>query len=219
MRVSIILISLLVCLNSCTQQQTPAFWKEIQEFKKQDKLNPPQPGQILFTGSSSFALWKDIKEYFPGYQILNRGFGGSSLPDVIRYANEIIFPYQPKQIVLYVGENDFAASDTVSVPTVVNRFKELFHLIRSKDADVAVAYVSMKPSPSRKHLLEKFAAANKEIENFLRTEENTVFINVYDKMLEPSGNPLDDIFLEDQLHMNAKGYALWKKEIEPNLMK
>src|ERR1700688_1161761 len=87
------------------------FAGEIQEFKNQDKSNPPPANGILFVGSSSFKKWTDVSSYFPGYTIINRGFGGSSLPDVIRYADDIIIPYHPKQVVVYCGDNDFASND------------------------------------------------------------------------------------------------------------
>src|SRR6478672_3833117 len=93
---------------ACAQQ--PAFWNDIQQFKKQDSISFPKAGQILFVGSSSFTKWTDVQDYFPGYPILNRGFGGSTLKDVIRYADDIILPYNPKQIVIYCGENDLASS-------------------------------------------------------------------------------------------------------------
>lgn len=219
MRLILILFLTSVYFGSCAQQEKPPFWNDIQEFKKQDQSNPPKPNQILFTGSSSFTMWRDVQSYFPGYPILNRGFGGSSLPDVIRYTSDIIFPYQPKQVVLYIGENDFAANDTVSVETVFNRFKQLYSLIRSRYPNVPIAYVSMKPSPSRKNLWPKFIDANKKIGDFLGSEKNAAFVNVYDKMLKPDGTPLDGLFLEDQLHMTPKGYVIWQKEIEPHLVK
>lgn len=200
-------------------QNDAAFHSDIQSFKKQDSIHFPAKHAILFVGSSSFTKWTDVQDYFPGYTIINRGFGGSSLPDVIRYAGDIIFPYEPKQIIIYCGENDFAASDTVSVNTVYRRFQFLFNLIRIKMPNVPIAYVSMKPSPSRTHLLPKFSEANLLIKNYLKTKRNTAFIDVYNKMLNTDGTPIKEIFIEDNLHMNAKGYAIWKKVIMPYLVK
>lgn len=211
---------MLLLLNVAhAQNQKPPFWDDIQSFKKQDSISFPGTGKILFVGSSSFTKWKDVQNYFPSYPIINRGFGGSSLPDVIRYSEDVIFKYQPKQIVIYCGENDFAASDTVSAETVVARFKELFSLIRSRYKNVPIDYISMKPSPSRKHLLPKFLVANMAIKNYLKKKRKTDFIDVYYKMLKADGTPMDDIFIEDKLHMNAKGYAIWQKVIEPYLLK
>jgi lysophospholipase L1-like esterase len=105
------------------------------------------------------------------------------------------------------------------VPTVVNRFKTFFTLVRSKYKDVPFAYVSMKPSPSRAHLMPKYLEANRIIKAYLEKQPKTAFIDVYSKMLKPDGQPMDDIFLQDRLHMNAKGYAIWQKVMQPYLEK
>src|SRR5262245_50060214 len=83
--------------------ELPPFWNDIQNFKKQDSVSFPPKNAILFIGSSSFTNWKDVQNYFPGYTIINRGFGGSTLLDQIRYFNDIVFLYEPKQIVIYCG--------------------------------------------------------------------------------------------------------------------
>ncbi|HEV8286835.1 MAG TPA: GDSL-type esterase/lipase family protein [Chitinophagaceae bacterium] len=193
------------------------FWSDIEAFKKQDSVQSPPKHAILFIGSSSFTNWKDVKDYFPGYTIINRGFGGSTLLDQIRYVNDIVFPYKPKQIVIYCGENDLASSDTVTSEIVFKRFTTLFNLIRKKLPDVPVVFISIKPSPSRWFLRQKMITANSKIKSFLATKKKTVFVDVYHKMLGADGLPLQAIFLEDNLHMNAKGYAIWQKQIKPHL--
>ncbi len=210
---------LLLIFALAAHSQQPAFWNDIQQFKKQDSIQRPAKGQILFVGSSSFTKWTDIQQYFPAYPILNRGFGGSTLADVWRYKDDVIIPYQPKQIVMYCGENDFAYSDTVTVMTVVNRFVQVFEYTRIKLGNVPFVYVSMKPSPSRLRLMAKYDEANKLIEAYLKTKPNTGFVDVYHAMLDGSGKPKAELFLEDNLHMNAKGYAIWKILIEPVLKK
>lgn len=205
--------------------EPPPFWNDIQNFKKQDSISFPPKNAILFIGSSSFTKWTDVQDYFPGYTIINRGFGGSTLLDQIRYANDIIFPYEPKQIVIYCGENDLASSDTVTAKMVVDRFIQLFEVIRKK-TEVPIAYISMKPSPSRRHLFTKMNEANREIMKFVMEQVGDqllhppmAFIDINNNMLNANGQPIAEIFLADSLHMNAKGYAIWKKEIEPYLLK
>jgi lysophospholipase L1-like esterase len=193
------------------------FAEDIAAFKKQDSVSFPPKRAILFVGSSSFTNWKDVQNYFPHFTILNRGFGGSSVSDVIRYADDIIFAYMPKQIVIYCGENDLAAADSVTAEMLYQRFVQLFIMIRSKMPKVPVAFISLKPSPSRWHLKEKMIAANKKIKKYLRKKKNAAFINVYHKMLGADGTPIKEIFVEDNLHMNAKGYTIWQKIIEPYL--
>ncbi|MEO6960500.1 MAG: GDSL-type esterase/lipase family protein, partial [Puia sp.] len=195
------------------------FSDEIHEFKKQDSIRFPPKNAILFVGSSSFRFWQDVSNYFPGYTIINRGFGGSSLPDVIRYADDIIFPYQPKQIVIYCGENDLAGSDTVTGNTVFERFKTLFELIRSRLPGEDIVFVSLKPSPSRENLLKKMEEANLLIKTYLSIQTHAHFVDVYHKMLNADGSLRKDLYRDDMLHMTPKGYAIWQKEIAPYLSK
>ena len=102
---------------------------------------------------------------------------------------------------------------------MLKKFTTLYNYIRAKYKSVPVAYVSMKPSPSRVHLLEKYKEANRRIKSFLATKHNTKFVDVYSVMLNEKGEPMQDIFLSDSLHMNAKGYAIWKKKLETVLLK
>lgn len=197
--------------------QLPPFFNDIQKFKKQDSTSFPPKNAIVFVGSSSFTKWHDVQSFFPNHTIINRGFGGSVLPDVIRYANDIIIPYHPKQVVVYCGDNDLASSDTITPHTVANRFKQLFHIIRSKVPSATITYVSIKPSPSRYNLVGKMQQTNKLIRAFLEKQKNTSFIDVFHAMLQANGRPIPTIFVDDSLHMNAKGYAIWKKTIRPFL--
>ncbi|MBP6976763.1 MAG: hypothetical protein KBB71_00425 [Lentimicrobiaceae bacterium] len=217
---SIILAIILLCECSMghSQETEYPFASDIRHFKEADQQNPPPLHAILFAGSSSFTLWKDVQDYFPEYTIINRGFGGSTLPDLIRYANDIIFPYAPRQIVIYCGENDIAASDTVFPETVTVSFISLFTLIRYRLPDVRITYISMKPSPSRWHLADKFTEANQMIREYLGSQTNTGFVNIWDKMLTEDHLPDSSLFLEDMLHMNPKGYRIWQAAIQPELI-
>jgi lysophospholipase L1-like esterase len=215
---SILFLFLLLSFAYVNAQNTP-FSSEIQDFKKQDSIQFPPKNSILFVGSSSFRKWDDVQSYFPGYTIINRGFGGSTIPDAIRYADEIIFPYEPKQILIYEGDNDLASSDKITPDSVLSRFTKLFTLIREKLPNTSIAFVAIKPSPSRQQLMPKMQQANSLIKNFLKNKKNTAFIDVYHKMLNKDGTPIKDIFLEDDLHMNAKGYHIWQKAIQPYLLK
>lgn len=215
MKKSIVCLAfLLVALLNVKAQEAP-FYKEVQYFKKLDSLQAPPKKAVLFIGSSTFTNWKDVQTYFPNHTIINRGFGGSSLPNVMYYANDVIFPYQPKQIVIYCGENDFTGGATAQV--VVDRVKQLFDLIRNKYPKVPIAYISIKPSPSRTKYLPQMKEANQMIAEMIKHMKRTQYINTFDAMFNADGTIMQDIFLKDDLHMNAKGYAIWAKIMEPYL--
>lgn len=211
---------LIVCLFLSHKTIAQPFIQDIQAFKKGDSLSFPPHHAILFVGSSSFTNWKDVQSYFPAHIIVNRGFGGSSLPDVIRYAGDIIFPYHPKQIIVYCGENDIAGDSMVTGKIVFKRFKTLYYKIRKNLLNVPLVYVSMKPSPSRWHMKERMIEGNNLIERFLKQKKrNAKFVSVWNVMLDPDGKPMDDIFISDKLHMNAKGYTIWQQILEKLLLK
>ena len=200
-------------------QNAPAFWQDIVSFKKKDSAQMPPTNAILFVGSSSFTKWQDVQNYFPGYTIVNRGFGGSILLDVIRYTYDIIIPYHPKQVVIYCGENDLASADSIPVVEVVNRFKTLFSMIRTNLPEANITFVSIKPSPVRASIQSKVINANGQIKGFIAAQKNANFINVYEPMLDANGQMREELYVGDRLHMKPAGYAIWQKVILPYLIK
>jgi lysophospholipase L1-like esterase len=194
------------------------FIHEIKAFRKSDSIAQPPKNAILLIGSSSFTKWKDVQDYFPEHIMLNRGFGGSSLTDVIYYADDVILKYKPKQILIYCGENDIAGSSIVTADSVFERFKILYSIIRSKFKKVPIAYISMKPSPSREKYLVTMQKANEQIKTFLEKQKRASYIDVYHSMFDADGKILTNIFLSDKLHMNAAGYKIWQANIAPYLV-
>lgn len=199
------------------RSQERQFWNEIEAFKKQDSLRFPPKRAILFVGSSTFRVWNDLQNDFPRHRVINRGFGGSGLQHLTEYVDEIIYPYKPKQIVIYCGENDFFQGENITPDTVLMRFKKFFGLIRDKFPRTHIAYISLKPSPRRQALMPQMEKTNALVQDFLRRERRTSFISIYQEMIDAQGNPKKELFTEDNLHMNRNGYLLWKKEILPYL--
>lgn len=179
-----IITALVFCLPLLLSAQERPFWKEIRAFKAADSIDRPPKNAIVFVGSSSFRMWKNIQEDFPDHHVVNRGFGGSSLPHVIAYADEIVIPYAPKQVVVYCGENDFM-TDTVTSEMVTDRFKTLFHLLREEIPRAEILFVSMKPSPSRQHLMPEIDKANQSIRKFLEKQRKGTYVDVWSPMWMP----------------------------------
>ncbi|WP_281228582.1 GDSL-type esterase/lipase family protein [Flavobacterium aquiphilum] len=208
-------ITLFLSIHS-SAQKVP-FYGDIQAFKKEDSLKTPIKNPVLFVGSSSFTKWTHLQQDFPSVPLINRGFGGSTLLDVIRFQNEIIFKYHARKIVIYCGENDIASSEKVTPTEVFNRFKTLYKNIRKQEPNVPIIYISIKPSPSRWQMKERQIETNKLIENYINKNHNIIFVNIWDKMLDANGNPKEDIFGSDRLHMNEKGYQIWIDTLKDKL--
>jgi lysophospholipase L1-like esterase len=212
-----LLIVVIFAIGSSTAISQP-FINEIKAFRRADSIAMPPQNAILLIGSSSFTNWKDVAKYFPEHTIINRGFGGSSLPHMTMYAEDIIFKYNPKQIIIYCGENDLTGGPSITADTIFNRLKKLHQLIRSRYKKVPIAYISMKPSPSREKYLETMQKGNELIKSFMEKQKKSSYIDVYHSMLDANGNILTHIFLSDKLHMNAEGYKIWQGVIAPYLV-
>lgn len=197
-------------------QENAAFYNEISNFKKQDSLKFPPKNAVLFIGSSTFTKWKDAQVHFPEHVIVNRGFGGSTLLNVIHYIDDVVYPYQPKQVVIYCGENDFMNTGTTP-QMVADRTKKLIDLIRQKYPKTFIAYISIKPSPSRAKYIPQMKEANALIKTLISRTKRASYINTAEAMYHPDGAIMTDIFLKDNLHMNEKGYAIWRGIMEPYL--
>lgn len=197
------------------QEKHPMFWQDIQNFKQTDQQTAPPKNAILLIGSSSFTKWQDVSDYFPGKTIINRGFGGSRLTDLNYYANDLLSPYQPKQIIIYCGENDFADDKNLKASVVVDRLKTFYGKIRERFPNIQVDYISIKYSPSREHLWPQMKKANKKIAKFMKKEKNADFIDITKVMNDSNGNIRKDLFVEDMLHMTPEGYRLWTSVMKP----
>lgn len=210
------IISGLTC--NLYSQTKPPFWDEIETFKKQDSISPPVSNPILFVGSSSIRMWVDLEKIFEEHSVLNRGFGGSVINDVIFYADDVIFQYKPRQVFLYIGENDLPENN-ITADIIFSRFKSLYELLRAKLPGISIVYISIKPSPVRAQYFATAKQTNYLISSYLKNEKYTNFIDVYSLMLTKQGNPRPELFLEDMLHMNDKGYSIWRKAVKPYLIK
>ncbi|MFM7357135.1 MAG: GDSL-type esterase/lipase family protein [Sediminibacterium sp.] len=219
MKKSLLVFSLCLMFHWVFAQNLPhPFQKDIDAFVLQDQRDAPPVNPILLIGSSSFTFWKDVQQVFPAFPILNRGFGGSSLTDLIHFAPQVIFAYTPRQIIIYCGENDLAATPPVGPKVVLQRFRKLFKMIRSQWPEMPLVYISIKPSPSRWQLEPQFVEANRRISAFLRNKKNACFLDVHTAMLDSKGNTRPELYINDRLHMNSGGYAIWQNLLRPLLL-
>ncbi len=211
-----IICLLLLTLTVRASGQTAPFEKEILAFETQDRQTPPPSDVILFTGSSSIRFWSDLPAYFPDKTVLNRGFGGSQLSDMRYFADRVIVRYQPKQIVLYAGENDIATGKQTARQTYA-RFVDLFRYVRKKLPGTTFTCISIKPSPSRRRFQPTMNDANRLIGRFLARQSNAQFVDIRPAMLNPDGQPEGTLFRPDSLHMTEKGYQRWAPVLRPYL--
>jgi len=188
---------------------------DIAAFEKADRTTPPPKRPIVFVGSSSIRLWKTLSDDFKGYPVINRGFGGSVISDSTAFCDRIVTRYQPSQIFLYEGDNDVAAGRTAE--QILGDFKEFVAAVRTKMPKTPITFISIKPSPARWQLVETAKAANRLISEYVKSDKRLTYIDIFSKMLDADGKPREELFIEDKLHMNAQGYAIWTEVIKAHL--
>jgi len=193
-----------------------ARWREsLESFAASDRAKAPAPGGIVFVGSSSIRLWNDLEREFGTEGIVKRGFGGSRLSDCARYVAQLVLPYKPRLVVVYAGDNDLAEGATPD--DVLASYAEFVSQVHAALPTTRIAYLSIKPSPSREALMPRAIQANELIETWSKSDPLLEYIDVYTRMLDARGRPRSDLFLADSLHLNAAGYAIWKAAIAEHL--
>lgn len=189
------------------------FEPDIAAFERVDSVVRRMPGSVLFVGSSSIRLWESLGDDFPGVAVINRGFGGSRVRDSTYYADRIVTPYQPRAIVFYAGDNDLQEGRTPR--QVRDDFVAFVERVRETLPQVPIAFIAIKPSPSRVALLPQVREANALVREYAAKEEGIDFLDVYLPMLDGKGQPREELFLDDHLHMNRSGYAIWVGVVRP----
>jgi lysophospholipase L1-like esterase len=193
------------------------FEEAIQKFEAEDRDNPPPTGAIVCTGSSSMRGWhENIKEDLAPLTLIPRGFGGSNMNDALHYAERIMIKYAPRAIVLYEGDNDIAQK--IPPQNVVGTFRLFVNKIHSKLPDCRIYVLSVKPSISRWSMWPAMKETNRLLKEECLKKELLTFVDVASPMLNDEGEPVRDLFLEDNLHMNRKGYILWRDILRPVLI-
>lgn len=200
--------------NTVAQQDSSKWEPEIAAFEASDRTSPPPKNCIVFVGSSSIRLWSSLKQDFPDLPVVNRGFGGSELADSVKLASRIIILYHPRQVVIYAGGNDLAAGKAPEL--VYGDFVALVTTIRQALPDARIAFIASAPNPKRWAIVDKVRKFNALAQEYC-PEHKVTFVDVFPLMLGPDGLPKPDIFREDGLHMNAKGYVIWRQALAPVL--
>jgi len=189
-------------------------WEEnLAAFAAADLKNTPEPGSVLFVGSSSIRLWDNLEEQFEDARVLKRGFGGSRLSDCVKHLDRLVIKYRPRLVMLYAGDNDLAEGG--SPEDVLTRVQAFAQGVHRRLPDTRIMFISIKPSPARRALIDKARAANDLVRAYANEHPLVDYVDVFTPMLAADGSPRAELFRKDALHLNDQGYALWRRIIRP----
>ena len=213
------LLSLYACANSSPeipQGETPLKWQEdIEAFEAADLLDPVPADALLFIGSSSIRRWDTLHEDMAPLPVIKRGFGGSRLFDSVYWAGRLVLAYDPAVIVMFSGTNDIKGDEPKSAVQVRELFELFARRIRHARCWAPIVYIAINPSMARIEHLDIVNEANRQIAAFCDKEPSLHFVDTATALLDEQGQPDTQWFLEDELHLNPAGYALWAERIKP----
>ena len=197
------------------QAQPHRFEAAVMTYESADKTNSPPSNAILLVGDSQFYRWKTVHEDLPGYTIINRGIDSFEMSDLLYYADRLVLPYQPRLIVLHVGGNDVHAGRATT--NILAEFKAFVARVREKLPQVPIAFTSITPGPSRWSEAPQRKEANQAIKDYVASQPGLLYIDLWDAMLTPDGQPRQDLWVADGVHPNHDGYLVRVKIMRPLL--
>jgi lysophospholipase L1-like esterase len=216
---SFIMTAILLAASNALQAQATnmqdRFEKKVQEYEAADKAKAPPRGAILFAGDSQFYRWKTIHEDLPGYTLINRGIDSFQFPDLLRYFDRLVLPYKPRLIVLHVGGNDVHNGRTPE--QVLVDFQAFVARVRETLPGVRVVYSSITPGPGRWDEAPQRMVTNQAIRKYVETQPDLAFVDLWEAMLTPAGQPREDLWVADRVHPNHAGYLIRVKLTLPLL--
>jgi hypothetical protein len=200
-----------------SQPEVKAWENDIKNFEELDKSIMYSDKSILFVGSSSIRLWSSLEKDMAPYPVIQRGFGGSKLSDLVVYANRIIGPHPCRAIVLFVANDITGGKEDKSPHEVAILFRNMLKTIRETHPYTPVFWIEVTPTPSRWQVWSVIEKANALIRNICNTQKNTYFIKTDFAFLNDKGAPNVELFREDKLHLSENGYKVWTKLIKKEL--
>jgi lysophospholipase L1-like esterase len=201
--------------NASTATVLNRFEKNVQAYEATDRTNPPSLGAILLVGDSQFFRWKTVAEDLPEYTIVNRGIDSFQTSDLVHFAERLVLPYKPRMIILHVGGND--VHNGRSPEQILSDFKLFTAKVRAHLPAVPIAFSSLTPGPGRWDEASQRKETNRLIKEYIGTQANLLFIDLWDAMLTPDGKPREDIWVADRVHPNHEGYLIRVRIMRPLL--
>lgn len=198
-------------ISAVAEVEPARFEADIRAFEAADTTSPPAAGGTLFVGSSSIRLW-NLEASFPGRSALNRGYGGSHISDNVALVSRTVLKYRPGRIIFYAGDNDIAHGKRAE--RLLADWKRFAAAVHAELPRAQLIFLAIKPSPARWDFWPEARRANTLIQAYCASDERLAFVDTATPMLDPTGRPRPELYVEDRLHLSPAGYELWTSLVE-----
>ena len=209
-------IQLQYCFSETLNPNPKRFAQSFKKFSILDKNSSLQREELfLFTGSSSIRMWESLASDFPDSNIINRGFGGAHISDLLYFYDQLFTIYLPSRILMYCGENDLWSGKNVN--QVKKDFDLLWSKIKKDLPRTSLVYLSCKPSPKRITKWNTYQSLNLRIKNLAQRDNRLIYVDISPTLLRPNLKFYPGLWKDDDLHLNQAGYDRWVAWIRPIL--
>jgi lysophospholipase L1-like esterase len=172
-------------------------------------------GSVVFLGDSITEGWSTLARDFPNLKVADRGISGDITSGVLYRLQADVLNLDPVAIVLLIGTND--VGDGADPADVAANIRLILLAIKNFNPKLKVIVCKIMPRADGNAQIyaEKIQKANSLVEQFVQGEPNFAICDTWGIYLDENGHQNPVNFRPDHLHLNAAGYAVWKKALDP----
>lgn len=206
-------LSLFILLSSC-QKEILERATIVQAECACEEPPPPENEQTqlatvstAFIGSSTIALYPSLETTY-GIPVIRYGYSGYGILDVSNRLGTYVSPKKYRQIVVYVGDNDFAYP--LSASEVIRRYKLLVDRALYQNPQAYILFISIKPSWNSTYMAGT-KTANAAIKAYIegKNNPNARYVDLFSRLIGADGKPDVQYFAKyGNIHLNNAGYEL-----------
>ena len=191
---------------------------DVEELAAKAAADPRKDIDVLFFGSSSIRLWNGLEEMMTPLSVVNRGYGGATVRDILVNYDKLMAHYNPKAFVVFC-DNDICGNEVdLTVSGVLDHYRLLFNRLDQDYPGVPVFFLSWKYSGLRAFMRDTQKLVNDVMADYASSSEQVTFVDVNTTLLQPDGDINQSLFESDNLHINRDGYLLWTSVLKPQLL-
>ncbi|MGB4248290.1 MAG: GDSL-type esterase/lipase family protein [Pseudohongiellaceae bacterium] len=191
----------------------------ILKFEEQDRLSPPPANAIVLTGSSSIMYWnEEAPADLAPLTVIPRGFGGTVMNDVLHYLDRVALVYKPRAILIYEGDND-TGRNNIPNDVIIDQLEQIIARIHTELPETRIYVLAVKPSVLRVASWPIAQELNERYKAIADSDPLVTYIDTATPFLKSDGTVMTDIFVEDNLHLNEKGYDIWAAAVREVLIR
>jgi len=201
------------------RSEDPLVWEDAVQALEADTAGQSAPDErVVFVGSSSIRLWRTLEEDMAPIPVIQHGFGGAKLHDVVHYADRLVSAWRPRAVVLFAGTNDIDPAASKTPEALLESYQAFVARVRASQPGLPIFYIGITPSPRRWSVWPIAQATNERIAQWSANDPNLHFIDTTAALLGPDGSPDPDNYMFDGLHLSKQGYARWRDVIRARLL-